>query len=84
MEFPGLLTLIDLCLVGFGLETCEVGEDAREAYLLECACAIRPLELAEEVLYKGLIFVDAGVGVYFTGEDGAVHADLGLSFVEAL
>ncbi len=86
-QFPGLLALIDLRLVIFGLVAGQVGEDAGESDLDQCARTVGPLELAEEVLGErgvGLILVDARSGICFGGQHRVIAADFGIAIDKIL
>ncbi len=48
-EFPRLMALIDLDLIGFGLVARDIGEQAGEDRLHQCPYTLRPFELAEKV-----------------------------------
>src|SRR5260221_1199392 len=87
LQFPGILSLVDLRLVIFGLVTCQVGIHARKRYRYQRPHAIGPLELTEEVR-RVACAIFAGVNtrmlIDLSRQYAIVPADLGITLVQAL
>src|SRR5207253_2348610 len=54
-ELPRLMPLVNLLLISLSLITCEDRKEARKRHRYKGARAIRPLELAKEILYQPCI-----------------------------
>src|SRR6266487_3670085 len=87
VEFPGLMPVVHLLLVGFGLPAGQIREHARKADLHEGACGVKASKLPEEIqrqLCRGLACVETGMQINLSSDDRIVATDLGLTTVKAL
>src|SRR6266516_1888682 len=87
VEFPGLMPMVHLLLVGFGLPAGQIREHARKADLHEGACGVKASILSKEIQRqpsRGLAFVETGMQIDLGSDDRIVGADPGLATVEAL
>src|SRR5712691_4077978 len=77
IEFPGILSVDHLLLVGFGLPAGQIWEHARKDDLHKAARSVKASKLPKEIqrqLCRRLAFVDTGIQINLSSDDRIVVA----------